>query len=289
MAGAAALALALAGAAGWLAALNAPPPGYGTDRAAEAFRDCPACPDMLAMPAGEGFLGAKYGRPERWLGGLGFWREPPRRVRIAQPFALGRTEVTFAQWDACVADGGCNGYVPPDQGWGRGERPVIHVSWDDAQAYVRWISAKTGAPYRLPSEAEWEYAARAGAGAPYPWGPRASHERANYGAGGDCCTGAVSGRDRWEATAPVAQFPANAFGLHDMNGNVYEWVADCYAEGDDLPPADGAAHEAEGCTHRVMRGGAWYSGPIYITSTYRSFQRPDHRYFASGFRVARAI
>lgn len=288
-AGLAACALALVGAAAWLLHLNAPPPGYGADRTAEIFRDCADCPEMLTIPAGEGPLGAKYGRLERWFGWLGFWRAPPRTVTIARPFAVARTETTFAQWNACVVEGGCNGYAPPDEGWGRSDRPVIHVSWEDAQAYVRWLSAKTGARYRLPSEAEWEYAARSGAGAPYPWGPRASHERANYGVGGACCTGAVSGRDQWEATAPVGQFPANAFGLQDMNGNVYEWVADCYADDPELPPANGDAVQQKSCTHRVMRGGAWYSGPLHISSYYRSFNRPDLRYFASGFRVAKTL
>lgn len=167
---------------------------------------------------------------------------------------------------------------------------MIHVSWDDAQAYVRWLSAETGHMYRLLTEAEWEYAARAGSQGAYAWGGSASHDRANYGES-DCppCTGRVEGADEWLNTAPVGSFQPNAFGLYDMSGNVYEWVQDCFVE--DLPraPADGSAYEADACENRVMRGGAWYSDPHRVRSAYRAYNTPDRRDPVIGFRVARAL
>ena len=165
--------------------------------------------------------------------------EPVHEVTIAEPFALSRTEVTFAQWDACVEAGGCNGYSPRDRYWGRLDRPVIYVGRDDAEAYASWLSAETGADYRLPSEAEWEYAARAGSPASYSWGDTVGEGRANcVGCGG-----------QWNAlkllfpilggTAPVGTFGGNAFCLHDMHGNVAEWVADYWTETYDGAPTDG--------------------------------------------------
>jgi formylglycine-generating enzyme required for sulfatase activity len=153
---------------------------------------------------------------------------PQRPVTIARPFAVGKYEVTFAEWDACVAAGGCS-HRPGDNRWGRGSRPVINVSWDDITLeYLPWLSRKTGKTYRLLTEAEWEYAARGATSASAPskaywWGDRASHEYANYGKD-QCCDGLKQGRDQWVNTAPVGQFPANPFGLHDMHGNVWEWV-----------------------------------------------------------------
>ena len=151
--------------------------------------------------------------------------QPVHEVTIGRPFALSVYEVTFAEWDACVAAGGCGGHEPEDWGWGRGSRPVMNVSWDDARAYAEWLSAQTGAAYRLPSESEWEYAARAGttrAGTTtkYSWGNGIGVNRAN-------CDGCGS---EWDdaRTAPVGSFQSNAFGLYDLRGNVCEWVADCW-------------------------------------------------------------
>ena len=145
---------------------------------------------------------------------------PQHPVTIARPFAVGRYEVTFDEWDACVAEGGCNGYKPSDEGWGRGRRPVINVSWDDAQAYVTWLSKKTGKSYRLLSGAEYEYAMRAGTQTVYPWGDTIGTNNANCHSCGS----------QWDAkqTAPVGSFAANGFGLYDMVGNVREWTEDCY-------------------------------------------------------------
>jgi formylglycine-generating enzyme required for sulfatase activity len=268
-----------------------PPSGYGAEREAEVFRDCESCPEMLPIAPGVFSMGQDPRRREvvmAWLGGP----KPPRRVvTVAEPFALGRHEITFDQWEACVAGGGCEGYLPEDEGWGRGAHPVIHVSWNDAQAYVRWLSDETGEAYRLPSEAEWEYAARAGTQTPYSWGKRASHHWANYGAP-ECppCEGVVEGRDRWLNTAPAGQLPPNRFGLHDMHGNVYEWVEDCYFD-DALTPGehDAAPHRVDACERHAMRGGGWHNDPRRISSFYRAYNPPDWRDNKIGFRVARAL
>ena len=147
---------------------------------------------------------------------------PQHEVRIAKPFAVGRFQVTFDEWDACVAARGCK-HRPKDEGWGRGKRPVINVSWEDAQAYVAWLSKKTGHQYRLLSEAEWEHAARAGTATRYPWGDEPGSNRANFDGSGSKWSG--------KQTAPVGSFEPNAFGLHDVIGNVLEWVQDCWNDG----------------------------------------------------------
>jgi formylglycine-generating enzyme required for sulfatase activity len=258
------------------------------DRSADIFRDCPVCPQMLRVQPGQLEIGPLPGRRSTLLGLVGLRRSQTRIMTMAAPFAVGRYEVTFDEWDACVANGGCAGYRPQDEGWGRGTRPVIHVSWFDAQAYVNWLSAKTAMPYRLLTETEWEYAARAGSTSIYPWGNTASHERGNYGED-ECCRGRVLGKDSFFYTAPVGRFPPNGFGLHDMIGNVYEWVEDCYSHILDEIPTDGTALKVEGCNHHVLRGAAWYSDPGRITSRYRAYQTPDRRDYVIGFRVARTI
>ena len=169
--------------------------------------------EMVLIPGGAFRMGD--------LNGGGDIDETPVHSVTVPAFKLGKYEVTFAQWDACVADGGCNGYSPDDEGWGRGSRPVIHVTWDDAQSFISWLNAETGGNYRLPSEAEWEYAARAGSATKYSWGDDIGENRAN-------CSKSCG--DRWANTAPVGSFSANAWGLHDMHGNIEEWVQDCGKE-----------------------------------------------------------
>jgi formylglycine-generating enzyme required for sulfatase activity len=169
---------------------------------------------------------------------------------------------------------------------------VVCISWDDTQAYIQWlnnqVNTKALGKYRLPSEAEWEYAARGGESKQaYPWGNKASHNQANYGKD-TCCDPAKSGKDKWDYTAPVARFPANDYGLHDMHGNVWEWVQDKYQNNYKKAPKDGSAWESAGAA-RVFRGGSsWYGAPRYLRSAYRNRNAPDYRYGDLGFRLARS-
>jgi len=200
---------------------------------------------------------------------------PQREVVVSRPLAVGKFEVTFAEWDACVAAGGCS-HRPSDRGWGRGNRPVINVSWADAQEYVRWLSRRTGRTYRLLTEAEWEYAARAGTTTPYSFGQTISPSQANY-------YGTGLGR-----TQPVGSYPANAWGLHDMHGNVWEWVEDCWVDSYAGAPVDASqAVTTGGCTHRVSRGGSWLSGPRILRSAFRFSSVPGDGGNTAGFRLAR--
>ena len=239
------------------------------------FRECPTCPEMVVVSAGSFRMGCVSGQD------CDDWLKPVHRVTIAAPFAGGKYEVTFAEWGACVADGGCDGYRPRDEGWGRGNRPVINVSWNDVQTYVLWLSEKTGKTYRLLSEAEWEYVARAGSETRYSWGNEVGRNRAN-------CDGCGS---RWDGkqTAPVGSFAANAFGLHDVHGNVYEWVQDCWNGTYAGAPADGSAWGQGDCNRRVVRGGSWYNGWIYLRSANRVHFGPRYRNRRVGFRVARSL
>ncbi|MEM8920512.1 MAG: formylglycine-generating enzyme family protein, partial [Pseudomonadota bacterium] len=175
-----------------------------------------------------------------------------------------------------------------DEGWGRGSRPVINVDWNDAQAYVRWLSRKTGKTYRLLSEAEWEYSARAGTTTAYWWGDRASHDYANYGKD-QCCSGLASGRDEWVNTAPVGRFPANAFGLYDMHGNVWEWTQDCWNGSYSGAPTNGSAWISGDCSRRVLRGGSWYLYPRLLRSASRFRSTTSVPSYVVGFRVARTL
>lgn len=240
------------------------------------FRDCPKCPEMVVVPAGKFRMGSNTGDSDE---------RPVHSVTIASAFALGKYEVTFDEWDACVADGGCKGYRPFDQYWGRGNRPVIGLSWIDANEYASWLSRETNHRYRLPSEAEWEYAARAGTTTEYWWGN-------NIGANNANCDGCGS---RWDSlqTAPVGSFRANRFGLHDMLGNVREWVHDCELGGGGRGyrgvPTDGSAVVTQSCLRRVLRGGSFYLRPGYIRSAERDRSNFDFRYSHTGFRVARTV
>jgi formylglycine-generating enzyme required for sulfatase activity len=197
-------------------------------------------------------------------------------------FAVGQFAVTFQEWDACVADGGCNGYKPSDQGWGCGRRPVINVHWEDAKAYVAWLSTKTGKTYRLLTEAEYEYAARAGTQTTYPWGNDIGKNNAN-------CRSCGSEWDGKKQTVPVGSFPANGFGLHDMVGNVWAWTEDCYHNSYNGAPVDGSAWTSGDCVTRVDRGGSWYFTPQYLRSAIRNRNSPGNRSDGLGFRVGRTL
>ncbi len=254
--------------------------------APRSFRDCPLCPEMVTVPAGEflmGSPGSERGRDPN--------EGPQHRVVFAQPFAAGKFEVTFAEWDACVAEGGC-AQKPGDEGWGRGRHPVINVSWHDATEYTSWLSKKTGKAYRLLSEAEWEYAARgvttaAGPETPFSTGATINYRQANYDANFTYGSG-PQGQYR-QKTVDVGSLPRNAFGLHEMHGNVWEWVQDCYKPTYEGAPADGSPVDSGDCALHILRGGAWNYHPKLLRSAYRYATAPEVRLNNAGFRVARAL
>ncbi len=237
-------------------------PGY-------TFADCTGCPEMTVLAGGLFVMGSPADEP-----GRGRDEGPQREVSIT-PFAMGKYEVTFSQWDACLAGGGCNGYSPPDGGWGRGDRPVTGVSWEDAQAYVRWLNAQADSPgYRLPSEAEWEYAARAGQPSAYAFGARVTATQATF---------------RARQTSPVGSHAGNAFNLYDMHGNAAELVEDCYAANYDLAPIEGVAVQSDECRRRVYRGGSYNDQAPVLRAAARRSTEGNARTQAIGFRVARSL
>lgn len=242
----------------------------------QVFRDCAdVCPEMVVVPSGSFVMGSPAG-----VGGSD--ERPQRTVTFARPFAVGRFEVTFAEWDACVAEDGCPRADSPtegpghDEGWGRARRPVFNVSWQDANLYVLWLSSKTGQRYRLLSEAEWEYSARSGNSSAYGWGNSISEDRANFNT--------QIGR-----TVPVGSYEPNGFGVHDMHGNIEEWVQDCWNDTYSGAPLDGSAWTQGDCDVRVLRGGSWISFPDSLRSARRYGVVSGLRYHFFGFRVARAL
>lgn len=202
--------------------------------------------------------------------------QKPVHIVHLSTFRLSKYEVTFDQYDTYAAATGVQS--PDDEGWGRGSRPVINVSWHDAQQFIAWLNKQTGKHYRMPSEAEWEYAARAGTTSDYPWGPAFEANHAN-GQG-------VSGTDTWPFTAPVGSFPPNSWGLYDMIGNVMEWTADCANANYSSAPHDGSAWLSGSCDKRVFRGGSWASSPDYLRVAFRMFVDASFRNHALGFRLA---
>jgi len=252
------------------------PDGY---RAGTIFRDRLADgsegPELVVIPAGEFWMGSDKTRdPEAYDDEL-----PRHRVSIAKAFALGRYPVTFAEYERFAEAAGRK--PPEDQGWGREDRPVINVSWEDALAYCAWLSEQTGRPYRLPTEAEWEYAARAGTETRYWWGDEAGKNNAN-------CNGCGSEWDNRQ-TAPVGSFRPSPWGLHDMLGNVWEWLQDCWHDRYEGAPEDGSAWEAGDCSRRVVRGGSWFNDPRYLRSADRSWYFTDYRNNNIGFRLAQDL
>jgi formylglycine-generating enzyme required for sulfatase activity len=245
----------------------------------DVFKECEQCPKMVVVPARSFTMGSPASERGRKSD-----EGPQHRVTFARPFAVGQFALTFEEWDACVADGGCDGYKPSDQGWGRGRRPVINVSWDDAKAYVDWLSKKTGKTYRLLTEAEYEYATRAGTQTAYPWGDDIGNANANCGVCGS----------EWDGkqTAPVGSFPANGFGLYDMVGNVTEWTQDCYHNNYGGAPTDGSAWTSGDCIDRVVRSAAWRGIPEFLRSASRLRDTPAIRHVTNvrmGFRVGRTL
>jgi formylglycine-generating enzyme required for sulfatase activity len=267
----------------------------------QTIKECRNCPELVVIAAGSFMMGSPMDEPER--------RENERQhtITIARAFAIGKTEVTWDQWEACVRDRWCDGVAveealrapdgkpnPDYKDWGRGTRPAVGMSWFDAQNFVGWLNWKTGQDdaYRLPSEAEWEYAARAGTTTAYPWGAKLDHNYGNFGIPGPGLGGKAEGRDRWaNETAPAASFPANAWGLHDMNGNVFEWVEDCYEVDRVHAPADGSANREGNCANRVFRDGTFLSNPYMQRSARRGAPYPATRRGRNylGFRVAKTL
>jgi formylglycine-generating enzyme required for sulfatase activity len=207
----------------------------------DAFKECEKCPEMIVVPPGNFTMGSPSNESLRGSG------EDQVRVAIAKPFAVGKFAVTFEEWDVCMADGWCGVYRPADQGWGRGRQPVINVSWDDAQTYVAWLSRKTGKTYRLLSEAEREYATRAGTTARFWWGSSITSEQANFNG---------VGMDKGERTVPVDSFSPNPWGLYNVHGNVWEWTQDCWNASNSGNPGDGSARTTGECMRHVVRGGS---------------------------------
>jgi formylglycine-generating enzyme required for sulfatase activity len=241
-------------------------PGAGKT---EWFKDHELGPEMVLIPAGKFLMGSSSSEAER-DGNEG----PQHIVTFAAPFAAGRFAVTFQEWDSCIADGGCNGYTPSDEGWGRGRHPVINVSWEDAKAYVAWLSRKTGKLYRLLSEAEREYVARAETITAYWWGQEISRAQANYGS--------------WQSV-PVDALHPNPWGLYQVHGNVWEWVEDCYFDSYAGAPVDGSPWIAADCYRHVVRGGSFNFQPRHLRSAVHSRGNIDDRLSTVGFRVARTI
>ena len=247
------------------------------------FWECDECPELVVVPAGSFTMGSPRSEEGRWN-----TEGPQHRVTIPEPFAVGKYEVTFAEWDTCVAAGGCQGYRPDDRGWGRGRRPVIDVSWEDAKTYVGWLSRETGERYRLLSEAEWEYAARAGTTGPFHFGATISTDQANYD--GNYTYGSGRKGVYREKSMPVGSFSANAFGLHDVHGNVREWVEDCRHDSYAGAPTDGSAWVRGGdCGKRVLRGGSWFYDPRLLRSAFRFSLTAGYRNNDGGFRVSRTL
>jgi len=277
-----------------------------------AFRDCARCPDMIVVRGGEFVMGADGGEEGRPEG-------PPRTVRIKRDFAIGKHEVTNAEFRAFVsatgyeAEKGCRGKFGgewenhPESFWAdlmlgqdsKPDHPVACVSWLDARAYVEWLARTTGQPYRLPTEAEWEYAARAGGAGSFTWGadPQAACAYANvYDLSADPVHDfgwpVAACDDGFPTLAPVGMFKPNAFGLHDVAGNVWEWVEDCYVEPytAELPTDGSALYVPPGqCDRRSVRGGSWITRPDRQRLTFRGRDPEDIHYTFFGFRVARSL
>jgi len=251
-----------------VAASQTPPSMSAVPQPGEVFRDCADCPEMVVVPAGEFTMGS----------GETIYEKPEHKVVITSAFAIGRREVTFQEWDHCFTAGGCK-YWPDDHGWGRGRRPVVDISWDDAKLFVSWLSQTTKRAYRLPSEAEWEYAARAGTNSPFWWG---------RSAGGNAVCEDCSAPPP-QQTLPTGSMRPNGFGLYDVAGNAAEWVEDCWHEFYRGAPADGSPWTTGQCRLRVLRGGSFGSKMNMVRSAARFRYDQDVRYYANGFRVARDL
>lgn len=250
------------------------------------FRECDMCPVMAVIPAGSNRIGSpghESGRSQN--------EGPQQDIAIRPALAVARSEIAFEEWLACVAEGGCNAHRPGDFDFGYGKQPAINVSWNDAQAYVEWLSRKTKAEYRLLSEAEWEYAARGCArvceSLPFWFGIEISRDRANYDSR-LAYLGSPRATPR-RRTVPIDAGEPNPFGLLHVHGNVREWVADCWNESLAGIARDAAPRTTGDCSRRVVRGGSWGDEPKEVRSAKRFWQGSNERSEYIGFRVARAL
>ncbi len=233
----------------------------------DTLKDGTPGPEMVEIPAGSFLMGSSQQEDEG----------PPHEVTIARSFAMGKYTVTFSEYDRFAQSTGRD--LPDDNGWGRDRQPVVNVSWYDAVAYAEWLSEQTGRRYRLPTEAEWEYAARAGTQSAYWWGDEIGRNRTN-------CDGCGS---EWDDSkpAPVGAFSPNPFGLHDMLGNVWEWLEDCWHDDYDGAPADGSAWLSDDGGPRGVRGGSWAVDPEHLRSALRYGASPEDQLDSLGFRLVR--
>ena len=271
----------------WIA--NANIPTYGADdtmllapthksalKPGDTIHECDVCPVMVVVPAGSFIMGSPSTEQSRSPN-----EGPQRTVMITKPFAVSKFELTFDEWDACTANGGCNQYRPADEGWGRERQPVINVTWKDAQRYVSWLSQTIGKTYRLLTEAEYEYAARAGTQTPFPWGDEIGEGKAN-------CMGC--GAAKRDKPVPVGSFAPNKFGLYDMVGNVWAWVQDCVHNDYKGAPTNGSIWvEGGNCDGHIVRGGSWFSAPPSLRSASRSGDGTENRSDILGIRVGRTL
>jgi formylglycine-generating enzyme required for sulfatase activity len=257
-------------------------------RPLDQFKECERCPEMIVVPAGRFLMGAEDGEAASAAD-----EAPQHEVSFAKPFAIGRFTVTMGEWDACVAAGGCS-YRPADQGWGRGRQPAINILWDDAKDYVAWLSRSTNRPYRLPSEAEREYVARAGTTTAYWWGDSFVPAQANCApADGELIPASIGDVQPAAGTGtrplPVRSFAANPWGLYQVHGNVYDWVEDCWNDSYNGAPSDGSAWTSGNCNRHVLRGGAFSRTPQTARSAARLWFASPNRMIYMSVRVARTM
>lgn len=276
------------------------PPGMDPG---STFQDCAACPEMVVIPAGSFRMGDLTGQGPRS-------EQPPRQVTIGQPFALGKYEITAGQFAKFVvatghqSGGGCWTYEEGEWEKDKGKswrspgfpqissNPLVCVNWQDAKAYAAWLSKETGKAYRLPTEAQWEYAARAGTESVYHFGQTAK-DICTFANGADLSTPFAwrnqACDDNWSDVAPIGSLRENRFGLHDMHGNVWEWVEDCWSDSHAGAPTDESARRTDDCQEHVLRGGSWLGRLKNLRSASRVGRAATNRNHSVGFRLARPL
>jgi formylglycine-generating enzyme required for sulfatase activity len=264
-----------------------PPDIANVGNGGQVFQECADCPQMVVIPAGVTTIGSAPNEPGRRPE-----EGPQQEVRFAAPFAVGRYEISYAEWDACVAAGGCNNWRPGDYSWGRGGQPVIFVSWNDSRDFVAWLTKATGQPYRLLSESEWEYVARACRDSscrsrPFWFGQTITPELANYNSAYSYAGSPKASPRR--RTLPVDAAPPNPFGVYHIVGNVRQWVADCWNPTLQGLPLDGRPRMTGDCESHVVRGGSWSDEPVDLRASARSWDDTKTRNPNIGLRVARDL